>query len=300
MKKLIILGLIVIFLTGCLPQPIESTTVNVDTIATLVAATLTAEPQSKDNPDLTAVASVSTVTPDPAVPTSDPSTPTLTPTSTNTPTATSTPTDSSTPTDTSTPTLAPEDPVLSLGAPSVKDTFDNGSIIYQYSDSEFSFQVEDDQFVMVAEKTNSYETWSLSWEDLTNFYLEITGTFGQDCAGRDRYGMIFRAPDTSEGYLITISCDGSYRLSTYQSEDDEYTVIKNWTSSEHINSGAGGVNRLGVLVKGTKITGYINGRQVFELNDSTFSHGRFGVLVKASNTAGFTAYLTQVVYWKLP
>ncbi len=112
--------------------------------------------------------------------------------------------------------------------------------------------------------------------------------------------MIFRAPDTSEGYLISISCDGSFRLSKWESEEEEYTTLEGWTTSEYINDEPGGVNRLGVLVKGTKITGFINGLQVFELNDGTFSKGRFGVLVAASDTAGFTAYLTQVVYWKLP
>jgi len=298
MKKILVFGLSIILLTGCLPQQIEPTADVSDIIATLVAATLTFEPEPKDQPGQTVIASVSTVTPDPAVQATD--TPEFTPTFTLTPTPTATATLTPTATDASTPTLAPEDPVLSLGVPSAKDTFDNGSIIYQYSDSEFSFQVEDDQFVMIGKKTNSYETWSLSWEDLTNFYLEITGTFGQDCSGKDRYGMIFRAPDTSEGYLITISCDGQYRLSTYESGDDEYTVIKNWTSSSSINQGAGGENRLGVKVKGDKITGYINGLKIFEVNDSTFSHGRFGVVVKATNTAGFTAYLDQVVYWKLP
>jgi len=304
MKKILVLGLTIIFLTGCLPQQAEPTADVDDIIATLVAATLTVEPDSKDQPGQTVIASVSTVTPDPAVQASDTPelTPTLTLTSTPSPTETETesPTPTLTATDASTPTLAPEDPVLSLGAPSVKDTFDSGSVIYQYSDSEFSFQVEDGQFVMVSKKTNSYETWSLSWEDLTNFYVEITGTFGQTCSGKDRYGMIFRAPDTSEGYLITISCDGQYRLSSYESGEDEYTVIKNWTASPSIDQGAGGENRLGVKVKGEKITGYINGQKVFELNDSTFSHGRFGVLIKAANTAGFTAYLDQVVYWKLP
>jgi len=300
MKKILVFGLSIILLTGCLPQQIEPTADVSDIIATLVAATLTIEPESKDQPGQTVIASVSSVTPDPAVQATNTPEITATLTPTSSPAPTETPTLTPTETDASTPTLAPEDPVLSLGVPSAKDTFDEGSIIYQYSDSEFSFQVEDDQFVMVGKKTNSYETWSLSWEDLTNFYLEITGTFGQDCAGKDRYGMIFRAPDPSEGYLITISCDGQYRLSTYESGDDEYTVLKNWSSSSSINQGAGGENRLGVKIKGDKITGYINGVKIFELNDSTFSHGQFGILIKATNTAGFTAYLDQVVYWKLP
>lgn len=298
MKKLLILGSIIILLTGCLPQEIKPTAEPADTVATLVSATLTGEPQSKEQPGQTIVASVSTITPDPDIQATD--TPTFTPTLTLTTEPTDTPTVTTTPTDAPTLTLAPEDPVLSLGVPSEKDTFDSGSIIYQYDESQSSFQVEDDQFVLVAKKANSYETWSLSWEELTNFYLEITGTFGADCGGKDRYGMIFRAPDTDEGYLISISCDGSYRLSTYESEDDDYSILLNWTSSEHIVSGPGGLNRLGAKVKGDKITGFINGREVFELNDSTFSKGRIGVLVAASTTAGFTVYLDQVVYWKLP
>jgi len=296
MKKILVLGLVIVLLTGCLPQQIEPSINTGDTIATLVAATQTAELESKDQPDQTIMASVSTVTPDPSIPTEEGPTATLTHTATSTATATAT----LTPTITNTPTLAPEDPVLSLGIPSVKDTFDSGSIIYQYDESQSSFQVEDDQFVLIAKKANSYETWSLSWEKLTNFYLEITGIFGDDCSGKDRYGMIFRAPDTSEGYLVSISCDGSFRLSKWENDEEEYTTLNNWTSSEHLSDGPGGVNRLGVLVKGSKITGFINGHQVFELNDGTFVSGRFGVLVAASDTAGFTAYLDQVVYWKLP
>ena len=296
MKKILVLGLAIVLLTGCLRQQIAPTVDAADTIATLVAATQIAELLSKDQPGQTVMASVSSVTPDPSIPTEEGPTATLTHTATSTATATAT----LTPTITNTPTLAPEDPVLSLGVPSVKDTFDSGSIIYQYDEPYSSFQVEDDQFVLVAKKANSYETWSLSWEKLTNFYLEITGIFGDDCSGKDRYGMIFRAPDTLEGYLVSISCDGSFRLSKWENEEEEYTTLNNWTSSEHLSDGPGGVNRLGVLVKGSKITGFINGHQVFELNDGTFVSGRFGVLVAASDTAGFTAYLDQVVYWKLP
>jgi hypothetical protein len=187
-----------------------------------------------------------------------------------------------------------------LGPPTFKDTFKNGSNIYLYDEAQSSFQIDDDRLMVIAKKNNNFETWTLTWGDLRNFYLEITGEFGNECAGKDRYGMIFRAPDTSEGYLISISCDGSFRLSSWESEDEEYTTIHKWTSSPHINSGPGAVNRLGINAKNSTLTGYVNGQQVFEINDSTFDKGRWGVLVAASNTPGFTAYLTQAVYWKLP
>jgi len=57
---------------------------------------------------------------------------------------------------------------------------------------------------------------------------------------------------------------------------------------------------LGIKANNSTLTGFVNGQQVFELTDSTFTKGRFGLLVAAANTPGFTAYLTQAVYWKLP
>ena len=213
---------------------------------------------------------------------------------------TETETPTPTPTFTETPEEVPGDPVTSLGAPTFKDTFDDGDNFYLYDEAQSSFQVDDGVMVLVAKKANSYETWTLSWGDLKNFYLEITGEFGDECAGKDRYGLIFRAPDTSQGYLLSISCDGSTRFSKYDSDKEEYDVIKEWKTSEYVNSGPGEVNRLGIKAKGSTFTGYVNGHQVFEKSDSKFTKGRFGLLVAASDTAGFTAYLTQAVYWKLP
>ncbi len=289
MKQIAAILIIFSLLSGCVPQQETPPIQDQDVIATFVAATLTAEPHSIDPPDQPADTQAS---PEDGSP--QPPTPTATATDTLTPTLTLTPTV------TDTPETVPGDPVLSLGSPTFKDTFSDGSNFYLYDEPQASYAVDDGKMVLTAKKANGYETWSLSWGDLTNFYLEITGTFGEECGGKDRYGMIFRAPDTSQGYLISISCDGSYRLSAWDSEDEEYTVIKKWTGSGHINAGPGGTNRLGIKVKGTKLTGYINGHQVFEKTDSSFSKGRFGVLVAATDTPGFTAYLSQAVYWKLP
>lgn len=297
MKQIVALLIIFTLLSGCVPRQETPLIQDQDIIATFVSGTLTAEPHSLDPPDqpTDTLAPPEDSTPQPSSPS-----PTATDTPTPTLTLTPTPTLTLTPTVTDTPETIPGDPVLSLGAPTFKDTFEGGSNFYLYDGSQSSYAVDEGQMILVAKKANGYETWSLSWGDLTNFYLEITGTFGEECGGKDRYGMIFRAPDTSQGYLISISCDGSVRLSAWDSEDEEYTVIKKWTGSSHINAGPGGTNRLGIKVKGTKLTGYVNGHQVFEKNDSTFSKGRFGILVAATDTPGFTAYLSQAVYWKLP
>jgi hypothetical protein len=293
MRRFLILVLLLALTAGCAPQAPAQDQDPEQVIATMVAATQTAAAVGQPQPTQEGQAPVqegSTNTPEPAA----------SPLPTETPTQTLTPTATPTATITLTPTLVSGDPVKSLGIPTFDDDFDGAVNFYLYEDNQSSYQIEDGRMVLIAKKANSFETWSLSWGDLKNFYLEITGTFGDECSGKDRYGMIFRAPDTSQGYLISISCDGSFRLSTWESDSEEYTTIKKWTSSAYINAGPGGTNRLGISAKDSKLTGFINGNQVFELNDSTFSKGRFGVMVAASDTPGFTAYLDRATYWKLP
>ncbi len=285
MKKGVVnICMVLIFLSACVPQQLKSFLPGQDNNAAVQAAIQT------ETPLVIAPPKQPYKTPDPNAPTrtNNPNIPTWTPTSTQIPTTTPT------------ATPDPEDPVSSLGDPWFRDNFRDGSNFFLYDEPQSSYHVDNNQMILVAKKANNFETWSLASPNLYNFYLEITGNFGDECSGKDRYGLIFRAPDTSEGYLISLSCDGSYRLSKWENELEKYTSLKPWATSNHINPGPGAENRLGINTNGTALTGYINGHQVFELNDSTFLQGRFGVLVAASETAGFTAYLDQVVYWNLP
>jgi len=283
MKKVVSFCSFLVLLTGCIPQLIkpnltEQNKNNSDTAVTETAPPLVFAPPEEPYQ-----------TPDPNAPTRtlNPNIPTRTPTITLTPTTSPT------------ATLDPDDPISYLGDPWFRDNFINGSNFFLYDEPQSSYRVDNNQMILVAKKANNFETWSLASPTLYNFYLEITGTFGEECGGKDRYGLIFRAPNTTEGYLLSISCDGSYRLSTWENEEEKYTILKLWTASENINSGPGGENRLGIKTNGITLTGYINGRQVFEVDDSTFAAGRFGILVAATNTPGFTASVSEIVYWAL-
>jgi hypothetical protein len=300
MRRIGVIGLLLMVLAACQLQPANSGISADDQVSTLVAATLTAAPTGKYLPLPTNPA---LPTDQPALTTPDPASTAQLTTDTPQPTPTATFTPSPTPTQTATPTpsLVPGDPATTLGSPTFDDRFNGTTNFYQWDNSSASYQIEQDQMVLIAKKANSYETWSLSWKEIEDFYLEATGKFGPDCTGKDRFGMIFRAPDTSQGYIIGLSCDGSYRLSKYESDEDEYTVLKSWTSTSISNPGPDATNRLGVRVQGTLIAGYVNGNKVFEINNDTFGgEGRMGVMVAASNTPGFTTYLTRVAYWELP
>jgi len=215
-------------------------------------------------------------------------------------TISTTPTSSATqtPTQTQIPTLAEEDPRVKFGDPTWKTTFKDDSSWYTFDTDQTSIQVEDNALVMTAKKANGYENWSMAWPVLTDFYLEITGTTGDSCQGKDRYGLIFRAPDPEQGYLVGISCDGTYRIRTWDGENFE--ELRGWQSSEHILTGGDQTNRLGVMADGSEISVYINGHLVEEIQDDTYSKGSFGTFIASDNTPNFSVAVSEAAYWDFP
>lgn len=283
MKKSLCFCFVLVLFTGCNRLQLKTNLSAQNKINSDRAATATATPLVLAPPE------EPYQTPDPNAPTrtSNPDIPTRTPTITFTPAPSPT------------ATLDPEDPISYLDDPLFRDTFQSGANFFLYDEPQSSYRVEDDQMILVAKKANNFETWSLASPTLYKFYLEITGTFGEECSGKDRYGLIFRAPKTTEGYLLSISCDGSFRLSTYEDAEEKYTSLIPWTASDEIQAGPGGENRLGIKTEGITLTVFINGQQVREIDDSTFGAGRFGVLVAAADTPGFTAYISEIAYWAL-
>lgn len=286
MKRVTLMLITALLLAGCAGP---STPDNSSLIATLVAATLNAEPQATTSvpPSPTPAGDLPTVT---VPPSSTPITPS--------PTATLTPTYTLTPSVTPSPTLAPGDPVLSLGNPTWEDNFTSGANWNTYEESASVLEYKDGKLVYTANKSNNSEYWGLSWPSVENFYLEYTGTFGEECSGKDRFGLLFRAPKPSKGFLFGISCDGAFRL--YAWDGEEYQVFKDWKKSEHINTGPGATNRVGIRAKGTKLTGYVNGYELVVKNSDLFSEGKFGVFIAAAETPGFQVEITHAAYWKLP
>ncbi len=199
---------------------------------------------------------------------------------------------------TATTTLAAEDVRNTLGNPSWVDTFENDNNWSLYDDAHSRFAVEDGRMVMTAHNADYWESWAVSWPVLENFYLEMTVQTGDACSGLDRYGMIVRAPDPSEGYLFAFACDGRYSLRIW--DGAQYNTLVDWTSNGLIQAGPNQTNRLGFMAKGNKITLYGNGVKLTELTDNTYASGRFGPIIGAANTPGFTVWVDEFAYWVLP
>jgi len=221
------------------------------------------------------------------------------------PSATQLPTElpqpTSTPTLEMTPTSTPEaDPRQELGNSAWGAVFEDGTETwFQYDHENGSAQVRDGKLVLTSKKANGYDNWSMSYPPMTDFYLEVRFTTGPECAGKDRFGIFFRAPDSTHGYLYNVSCDGAYQVREWNGE--AFTQLVGWTLDEHIIPGPEVEHRLGVWAQGDQYQLYVNGFQVGEFSDDTYvDEGTFGVAHAASDTPGFSVDVTEAKAWELP
>jgi len=211
-----------------------------------------------------------------------------------------TPTVTSTPTPLPTPTLGSSDPRTSLGDPTWQDDFEDASDWAIYEDDHVRFEVADDKLSMTAFNADFYNGWLLSWQKDDNFYIEATGTV-ETCAGRDSFGLMFRASASDKGYigyLFGISCDGRYSLRSWDGE--VMSKIIDWTPSSALASGSDQNHRLGVWAQGDELSLYAQGELLTKVMDTTHSKGLFGVFVSAAQTPNFTTHVDEYLYWDLP
>jgi hypothetical protein len=201
-------------------------------------------------------------------------------------------------TPTITPTFLPEDPRLTLGPPSWIDSYANGNNWPQGSDKYTSVLFENGTMKMTA--LTDTDGWRLTYPNITNFYLEAkfqTGT----CEKTDHFGIIFRVPDISaanQGYFYGIQCDGKYFLKVFA--ENVMTSIVYAKTSIAIVTGKDSVNRLGIMAEGDKLSLYINGVLVKEINDTHFTRGGFGIFVGSDFVKNLTVSVDEIAYWSLP
>ena len=214
------------------------------------------------------------------------------------PTQTARPT--STPTPEPPPSPVPGDPAVSLGPPDGRDTFDNpNSWHWSYFDNTcFKNSISGGRFLMQAKGLLGNACWTLSWPEVEDYYVETSAVMPSVCAPGDRFGFIFRAPDNDRGYLYGLACDGTFSLTGWTG-DTTITLVPA-ARNDVIQTSAGAVNRIGVLVQGNTLTLYVNGIQVGEAVDATFPEaGKIGYFVRAATDQPFTSTYNDIALWVL-
>ena len=229
---------------------------------------------------------------------------TLTPTITFTPEATATPTISlptSTPGDTPTPTqpLVPtrqsDDPALRLGDPDWVENFDTTNNWSEFNGTRSQIAIQNGKFYYTEFTPGSGPTWTVGGLTISNFYLEVLALTPNQCGGKDRYGLVFRAPDPSQGYRFEYSCDGQYRVVEFSDELTKEVVP--WASSDYLKAGPNQLNRLGVWANGHVVSIHVNGMVVASWTESTYRTGHFGFSITSEETENFTVVFDDLQFW---
>lgn len=188
-------------------------------------------------------------------------------------------------------------PVSALGAPTWSSSLDSVSSWYTEDNDYSNIRGENGALLLTSKQAVGWHSWSMHYHSLKNFYLEASIKTGT-CSSNDLYGLIFRAPDTSTGYFLSLTCDGRVGLRAF--DGSEFTNVSEFIQSPSILAGSNQSNKLGVLANGDTLSLFVNNQKVTEVTDSTFSSGTFGVFISAINTPGFQIALEDISYWMLP
>jgi heat shock protein HslJ/uncharacterized protein YraI len=197
-----------------------------------------------------------------------------------------------------TPPTIEGDPAQVLGTPDGVENFNNDNNWTLFDTACFTTNITGGQFVMTANGQPQAACWEVSWPELDNFYIETTLQMPQTCDPQDRFGILFRAPDTNRGYLYGYNCAGEYSLSIWDGETT--TVLVEPTQSAAILNTPGAVNRMGLLAFQENISLYVNGIYLETVSDFTYlDPGRFGYFVRAATNNPFTVSYDQLRVWTL-
>jgi hypothetical protein len=187
---------------------------------------------------------------------------------------------------------------LNLGSPTWRDTLDDTDYWYLLDTANTKWAAGDGVLVMKSIHPGGGEEWGLvNQPSMTDYYLQATFITGDECSGLDRFGLLGRSPDPNQGYVFELSCDGHYRIYTWDGEN--YEALQEWRSAASIKTGPDQTNVMGLWMKGDSIRLYVNGFKIGEFTDTMFDEGQFGLVIGTVNTENFIVSVDVVEYWEL-
>ena len=209
-----------------------------------------------------------------------------------------TPTELPTETPTSTPDL--EDPAQLLGSPAWTYDFNGDTSPWDFESTQALYRTENGYLNMTARANPNWHNWWLSSPKLQNAYVEAIIQMST-CSGADRFGLAVRAnSDAQQFYLMNVTCDGRWGFFRMD-EDVNINTILGYQSTETLTPGLTDPHRIGIWMKGSDFTLFLNGIEVGQASDTTLSDaGYTGFLIAFANTPNFTVRVDTLQYWNVP
>ncbi|MFQ5613728.1 MAG: trypsin-like peptidase domain-containing protein [Anaerolineae bacterium] len=177
------------------------------------------------------------------------------------------------------PTPEPERPQVEVPANAGQVLFfddfsDPASGWSTFSDDEVSSRYEEGRLVIDVDvqETAAWAILDQEFEEV-DFEVETVKLGGPD---DNAFGLMLHYQDADNFYVFEISSDGFYKASVL--ENDELRTLIEWTKTYLVDPG--GKNTLAVEAQPGQFTIFINGVQVDQVSDDTFSRGRVGLAAR--------------------
>lgn len=138
--------------------------------------------------------------------------------------------------------------------------------------------------------------WTLSNQQLDNFYLEVDTTHLAGPVAVE-HGVLFRYVDPQNFYFLAISATGEFSL--WRLQENEWQVIQDWTYTPAILAESGLPNTIGLLAEGEQMTILVNDEVVLETRDDTFPTGAIGLALGTFAEGGVTVAFDNLTLWGL-
>lgn len=205
-------------------------------------------------------------------------------------------------------TPVPGDPRSRLGNPTSTDPMDNATAwvwptgVDKYSETSFGGGY---QTITALTNTDGWRMANPTGQPFGNIYLEATFRT-TTCSGSDHYGLITRVPvvtQPTQGYLFEFTCDGKFTVRRWDGEVSPkgvMTRLVDWKADPAIATGPNQVNRMGVMMVGSRLMLYANGKLLADVQDSLFPTGNFGVLLGSQTKLNFQIQVDSMSYWLNP
>ncbi len=181
-----------------------------------------------------------------------------------------------------------------LGAPSFREAFREASDLWTLDTGRTAARSIAGGVLTIRVDEADLMRWSTLDGDYEDFYLEVDTAH---VAGPvdNALGVIFRMEDSENFYLFMISSDGAYSLGRYV--DDEWSSLVDWESTDAIETGAGGENRLGLLAVGNEMALYINNEELTRVQDDSFAAGAIALLAGTNAEADVEIAFDNLWLW---
>ena len=169
------------------------------------------------------------------------------------------------------PTVTPADPTSAI---LYADDFGDATSGWSRITSAAARTSYGEDVYQIATYVEDYSSWGLAGINLRDADLEVQARRVRGDPG-GIYGLILRATDSQHFYALMVTDRGGFAFML--NEGGTWKILVPWTVHEAIRTDGSG-NTLRVVAEGDRFTLTINGTQVGEHRDPTYSSGDIGLL----------------------